>query len=163
MKNSIPSQKKHNASIYQRHATKLKTGVCAVISALAFQLAHADIPDRPATHLGGMYKVASSSDPLFPMNGQQEWFLDFGKGMSDGSTSGKVAVSLRQNPKVSIRIMVWQYFPEQGALLIGNQTEEGSRQAVARAVWSLANDSGKVVLLRDNSALVLNQADQSDY
>jgi hypothetical protein len=110
-----------------------------------------------------MYQIASSNDPLFPMDRQQEWFLDFGKGIHDGITSGKVAVSLRENPNVSVRILVWQYFPKEKALLIGNQTAAGSGRAVAKSVWTLANDSGAVFLLREKCTIVLERAHPNDY
>ena len=122
-----------------------------------------DIPDRGAVSLSGMYQVAASNDPLFPMDRGQEWFLDFGKGIHDGINGGKVAVSLRQNPKVSVSIMVWQYAPRERALYIGNQAAAGSGRAVARGVWALDIDSGAVFLLRGKCTIVLKRADPSDY
>ena len=88
--------------------------------ALMTQPLHAEVPASGSAEFRGMYKVASSTDPIFPMESNQEWFLDFGKGVSAGTLSGNVAVSLRQNPNVKVRIMAWQYFPEQTSLLIGN-------------------------------------------
>lgn len=137
--------------------------IIAIISSIAIQTSPADIPDRERASLSGMYQVASSNDPLFPMDRQQEWFLDFGKGIHDGITSGKVAVSLRENPNVRVRIMVWQYFPEQRALLIGNQTAAGSGRAVARGVWTLGNDSGAIFLRTEKCTIVLKRADPDDY
>jgi len=110
-----------------------------------------------------MYQVASSNDPLFPMDRQQEWFLDFGKGIHGGVTSGKVAVSLRENPNVTVRILVWQYFPEKKALLIGNQTAEGSGRAVAKSAWTLTNDSDAIFLVRGRCTIVLARAAPEDY
>jgi hypothetical protein len=129
----------------------------------AIPSAFADIPDRGKVSLSGMYQVAASNDPMFPMDRRQEWFLDFGKGIHDGTSSGKVAVSLRENPKVSVRIMVWQYDARNSALLIGNETALGSGRAVARAVWSLGIDSGAIFLLRGKCTIVLKRADPSDY
>ncbi len=135
----------------------------AILSAIFFPPASADIPDRGAVSLSGMYQVAASNDPLFPMDRGQEWFLDFGKGIHDGINGGKVAVSLRQNPKVSVSIMVWQYAPRERALYIGNQAAAGSGRAVARGVWALDIDSGAVFLLRGKCTIVLKRADPSDY
>lgn len=135
----------------------------ALVSAAAIHANLADIPDRKPVALGGMYQVAASNDPLFPKDSSQEWFLDFGNGTQSGVTSGKVAVSLRQNPRVSVRIMVWQYFPREQALLIGNQTAEGSARAVARGVWTMGNDSGAIFLNRENCTIVLKRANPGDY
>ena len=135
----------------------------AIVSATAIQANLADIPDRPPVSLSGMYQVAASNDPLFPMNSNKEWFLDFGNGITGGITSGKVAVSLRENPRVSVRVMVWQYFPGEKTLLIGNQTAEGSGRAVARGVWAMGNDSGAVFLNRGNCTIVLKRAAPGDY
>jgi hypothetical protein len=110
-----------------------------------------------------MYEVISSTDPIFPMREQRTWFLDFGKGTSSGDHSGTVAISLRQNPNVKSRIMVWQYFPEKGALLIGNQFERGSRKAVAKGVWSVGADENHVVMKRNSASVVLRKANPSDY
>lgn len=137
--------------------------VIAMIAAIAIQPSPADIPDRERVSLVGMYQVVSSNDPFFPMDSRQEWFLDFGNGFRDGISSGKVAVSLRENPKVSVRIMVWQYFPEERVLLIGNQAAQGSGRAVARGVWTLGSDSGAIFLLRERCTIVLKRADPNDY
>lgn len=130
---------------------------------IAFPTASADIPDRGIPALRGMYQVSASNDPLFPMDRRQEWFLDFGKGIHNGISSGKVAVSLRENPNVSVRIMVWQYVPGERALFIGSQAAEGSGRAVTRGVWTLGTDSGTVFLLRGKCTIVLKRADPSDY
>jgi hypothetical protein len=135
----------------------------AILSAIFFPPASADIPDRGKVSLSGMYQVEASNDPMFPMDRNQEWFLDFGKGIHDGISSGKVAVSLRENPKVSVRIMVWQYNPRDRTLLIGNETAQGSGRAVARGVWGLGIDSGAIFLLRGECTIVLKRADPSDY
>jgi hypothetical protein len=145
--------------------TGLRTllAIIAMLFAIALPPASADVPDRGEVSLSGMYQVAASNDPMFPMDRNQEWFLDFGKGIHDGISSGKLAVSLRENPKVSVRIMVWQYNPKERALLIGNETAQGSGRAVARGVWSLGIDSDAIFLLRGKSTIVLKRADSSDY
>lgn len=135
----------------------------ATALALSIQFSQADIPDRPVGDLRGMYKVSASSDPIFPLSGQQEWFLDFGTGTSAGKTSGNVAVSLRRNPSVRVRIMAWQFFPEQGNLLIGNPFHEGSGQAVARGNWQLRATLGGVIFERGGYQITLYPADPGDY
>lgn len=135
---------------------------------MVLQSVRADIPDRarPAAatppQLAGMYKVATSTDPFFPERQNVEWFLDFGKGTSE-KNSGKVAVSLRQNPNVKVRIMVWQMFPQNASLLLGNQTAEGSKQAVALADWKIRSHAKGVVLQRGSYQVVLHHADPADY
>lgn len=125
---------------------------------------HADIPDRDSrVALAGMYKVTASSDPFFPIAADREWFMDFGKGITDQKSAGKVAVSLRQNPNVKVRIMVWQVFPGTGQLYLGNQYSEGSRNAVAVADWKIRNSGNSVILERHGYQIVLNQADPADY
>lgn len=126
-------------------------------------LAHADIPDASSGQFKGMYKIASSTDPIFPMESDQEWFLDFGKGITAEKMSGKVAVSLRQNPNVRIRIMVWQYFPKQGNIMLGNTYAEGSNQAVAKADWQMDTTTKGVIFKRGNYQVVMHRADPSDY
>lgn len=135
----------------------------AAVLAVSIQFSQADIPDRPAGEFRGMYKVASSNDPIFPVSGQQEWFLDFGAGTSAGKMSGNVAVSLRQNPSVRVRIMAWQFFPENGSLLIGNPFHEGSSQAVARGNWQLRATRGGVIFERGIYQVVLYPAAAGDY
>lgn len=142
------------------HATWVTGAVFA--TTLSFSNA-ADIPDQTSGRFAGMYKVASSSDPIFPMGASEEWFLDFGKGISGGKMSGNVAVSLRRNPNVKVRIMAWQYFPEKGSLLIGNPFSEGSNKAVAKGVWQLEPTSNGVIFQRGNYQVVLRPADPGDY
>lgn len=132
-------------------------------SVIAIQVSSADIPDVRPADINGMYKVSQSSDPIFPMVSGKEWFLDFGDGTLDGSVSGKVAVSLRENPNVKVRILVWQYFPDERALVIGNQFEEGSGGAVAKGVWELQNDLNDVHLTRSNHSVVLARAASTDF
>lgn len=122
-----------------------------------------DIPAASGASFEGMYKVAASSDPMFPMSETREYFLDFGKGIQAGKLSGSVAVSMRQNPRVQVRIMAWQYFPEQGKLVIGNPYSEGSRNAVVRAMWSMRGSAHGVALSRLGYQLVLHRADPADY
>lgn len=124
-----------------------------------------DLPDAPSMRssgLGGYYKVAESNDPLFPAGEGREWFFDFGDGVRQGRSSGTVAVSLRQNPNVRVRLLVWQVFPETGTLVIGNQTEEGSKRAVALARWTIGRTATGVSLQRGNYQVSLQRAAAGD-
>lgn len=124
----------------------------------------ADVPDRNRpVALAGMYKVAASNDPFFPVASDREWFMDFGTGISGEKSAGKVAVSLRQNPNVKVRVMVWQIFPGTNQLYLGNQFSEGSRGAVALADWKVSNHPKGVILERFGYQIVLNHADPGDY
>lgn len=133
-----------------------------VAGLIALLPAGADIPDQkaplravPATpEISGIYQVVSSNDPMFSLGDGSEWFLDFGKA---GRTGGKVAVSRRQNPRVQVRVHVWQVFPEHGRLLIGNQFHEGARRAVAKAVWKVSSRHGDVILERNGRRVVLRR------
>ncbi|MES2438852.1 MAG: hypothetical protein V4584_07290 [Verrucomicrobiota bacterium] len=136
----------------------------ALLVTMSASTVRADVPDQAAGEFKGMYKVASSNDPIFPMGAQQEWFLDFGKGVTAEKSSGSVAISLRQNPNVKVRILAWQYFPKQGNILIGNPYSEGSRNAVAKGSWQMSGTtSGGVLFKRDNYRVVLHRADPGDY
>lgn len=119
----------------------------------------ADIPDQPAWRFGGVYKVSSSSDPIFPATTKREYFLDFGA----GGQSGSVAVSVRENPHVKVRIMAWQYFPNQGEILIGNPFAEGSNRAIARGVWKMKPVLHGLLLERGGYRVILHTADPADY
>lgn len=125
-----------------------------------------DLPDRPppvqSIGLAGFYKIASCTDPLFGGDARSEWFFDFGEGVRHGRTSGTVAVSLRQNPNVRVRILVWQVFPETSTLVIGHQTEEGSRKAVALASWRIGRGAGGVTLRRGTYQISLQRASAED-
>jgi hypothetical protein len=134
----------------------------ALASALV-QPAAAEIFSSDRGEFRGMYKIAASSDPIFPMSSNQEWFLDFGSGISDGQLSGSVAVSLRQNPNVKVRILAWQYFPQQGSLLIGNPYSEGSDKAVAKGVWQFRSTSSGVTFERGTYQIKLERAQPGDY
>jgi hypothetical protein len=112
--------------------------------------------------LSGLFKIHASTDPLFPMNDSKEWFMDFGKGMSKGKWSGTVAVSMRQNPHVRVRILVWQVLPDAGVLRIGNQTAQGSGQAVMRGEWRMARAHAGVVLQRGDHHVLLRPAGPLD-
>jgi hypothetical protein len=126
----------------------------------------ADIPDSPRSGgipcLEGIYKIVSSTDPILPATGRQEIFLDFGRGIQAGRFSGSVAISLRQNPHVKVRIMAWQYFPQHGKLVLGNPCFEGARDAVVRGVWRIRGASGGVIMERDDCLVVLHRADPRD-
>jgi hypothetical protein len=144
------------------------TVMLGLLMMFALQTVRADIPDRARSsatppQLSGMYKVAGSTDPFFPERPNVEWFLDFGNGTTAQTTSGKVAVSLRQNPNVKVRIMVWQFFPQNASLLLGNQYHEGSKQAVALADWKIRSHARGVVLERGSYQVVLHRADPADY
>ena len=102
----------------------------------------ADVPDTGSREFCGMYQITSSTDPAFPMQARQEWFLDFGKGIRAGQMSGNVAVALRRNPNVKVRIMAWQYFPKQGMMVMGNPFAEGSNKAVAKGKWKMRPAAG---------------------
>ncbi|BCU75851.1 hypothetical protein llg_05660 [Luteolibacter sp. LG18] len=133
--------------------------------ALAAPVLRADIPDQPAgpmASVSGYYKVVASSDPLFAMKPQCEWFLDFGGGESAGRHSGNLAVSLRQNPSVKVRMLVWQLYSESRTLVVGNQTAEGSRKAVMLAHWKVIPNSAGLVLQRGDYQIALRRADASE-
>jgi hypothetical protein len=134
-----------------------------VLSFLTFQLVHADIPDQPSGEFRGVYKIASSNDPSFPCQSKEEWFLDFGDGISHGKFSGNVSVSLRQNPRVKVSLMVWQYFPKAGNIRLGNQTHEGSKSAVIAGDWQLRQASGGILFERGSYRTLLQRAAPDDY
>lgn len=116
-------------------------------------------PADASGRLAGFYKVVASNDPQFPVTKTREYFLDFGKGIEPNRLSGSVAVSLRENPRVRVRIMAWQYFPKDASLAIGNPFAEGSRKAVAAGVWRLRVSTNGAVLRRDRYQVVLHRAD----
>ncbi|MEX1048723.1 MAG: hypothetical protein WED15_04285 [Akkermansiaceae bacterium] len=148
-------------SRFHRMTGTLNVMVAAAFAALA-PFAQADLPDRAPGELRGLYKVAGSNDPIFPVTANQEWFLDFGEGITSKKMSGNVAVSLRENPSVRVRIMAWQFFPDKGNLLIGNPFHEGSSQAVARGNWQLRTTSSGAVFKRGPYQVVLHKADPAD-
>ncbi len=135
----------------------------AAAMTFAIPTAHADIPDRAVSGLSGIYKVGASNDPLFPTGQGREWFLDFGSGLTATTSSGTVVVSLRQNPNVSVRPLVWQFQPQESTLIIGNQYEAGSRQAVAKGVWKVSESNGGLVLDRGGVRFILNRPEPGDY
>lgn len=141
---------------------RLFTCLCAGLVAIS-AAASADIPQQPSGRFGGIYKVASSSDPIFPATARREYFLDFGDGVLAGSRSGNVAVSVRENPNVKVRIMAWQYLPDQGKILIGNPFAEGSNRAVAKGVWQMKPIFNGVVFERGSYRVVLHIVDPADY
>jgi hypothetical protein len=142
---------------------RLTAFTSAALVMLTLQLSPADIPDQASGEFRGMYKVSSSTDPVFPIQADKEWFLDFGKGISAGKFSGSVAVSLRQNPNVNVRIMAWQYFPKHGNIMIGNPYAEGSNKAVAKGNWQMTPTSGGFLLQRGPYQFVIRRADPGDY
>jgi hypothetical protein len=138
-------------------------GRFAVAMLSASMVIAADIPNASSGRFGGIYKVTSSTDPLIPATKTSEYFLDFGRGIQPGKVSGSVAVSVRRNPQVKVRIMAWQYFPDQGKILIGNPYAEGSRRAVAKGVWRIKGIPDGVIFERGNYQVVLRRADPGDY
>ena len=144
-------------------ASKLVAFLSSVIFIFLLQVSRAEILAKPTGEFRGMYQISSSNDPMFPMQANKEWFLDFGKGISEGKFRGNVAVSLRQNPNVKIRIMAWQYFPKQGNILIGNPYSEGSNQAVAKGDWKMSQTSRGIHFERGGYQIVLRRADPQDY
>lgn len=134
----------------------LRIFMVAVLSSLA--VLQADIPGPPVTagiRISGIYKIVASSDPLFRVSKTREYFLDFG--------SGSVAISMRENPAVRVRIMAWQYIPEEKTLLIGNPFAEGSRKAVALGLWRVRAFSGGLVCERGNHQVVMRRPNPGDY
>ena len=141
-----------------------RPGIAGIVAVCAGALLFTDsLQAQDSGQLQGIYKVSHSTDPLFPIRAQNEWFLDFGKGTLDGKFSGSVAVSLRQNPNVRVRIMAWQYFPNEGTIVIGNPFAEGSHQAVARGSWQMRPAAGGMAFERGTFKLVLKPADPADY
>lgn len=135
----------------------------AVFTAFLTIDAHADIPDRNVINLSGIYKVAASNDPFFPMGQGKEWFLDFGSGMTTSTTSGTVTISLRQNPSISVRPMVWQFFPGDSTIALGNQYERGARRAVAQGVWRVSQTQDGLTLNRGDVRFILFRPELGDY
>lgn len=129
-----------------------------MVDAGAREAATAEVSGR----LAGFYKVVASNDPQFPATTTREYFLDFGKGIQSNRLSGTVAVSLRENPSVRVRIMSWQYFPKDAALLIGNPYAEGSRKAVAAGAWKLKTSPNGAVMRRGSYQVLLHRADPDD-
>ncbi len=146
---------------------RLKFPVAAAIlsATLAFSVtdARADIPDRQVSVLSGIYKVAASNDPLFPATTQTEWFLDFGSGLTSTTSSGTVVISVRQNPDVSVRPMVWQFFSGDSTLAIGNQYESGSRNAVAKGIWKVSRTGEGLAFDRGDARMILYRPEPGDY
>lgn len=147
--------------------SSITRGLVAFISVVFFvvtpQSSRADVLNKPSGELRGMFKVTSSTDPIFPIQANREWFLDFGNGISLGKFSGNVAVSLRQNPNVKVRIMAWQYFPNQGNIVLGNPYAEGSHKAVAMGNWQMRPTSQGFLWERGSYQVVISPADPRDY
>lgn len=123
----------------------------------------ADGPASPSLRFGGLYKVTSSTDPLFPVTKTSEYFLDFGRGIQGDNLSGSVAVSIRRNPNVRVRILAWQYFPAAGEILLGKPFAEGSRNAVSIGSWRMRGIANGVIFERGQFQMVLQRADPDDY
>jgi hypothetical protein len=145
-------------SKFLRNLGNAKSVVAAVVFAVGIQSSITASPAPAAKRLQGIYQIVSSSDPIFPTQDQQEWFLDFGQGPDDGKNlSGTVAVSLRRNPHVRVKIMVWQYFPKEESLVIGSPYHEKSRQAVAAGTWQVQPGQAELRLQRDGCRIILRR------
>jgi hypothetical protein len=106
--------------------------------------------------LQGMYQVVASNDPMFSMTDGKEWFLDFGEGLKSAKRHGNVAISMRQNPSVRVRMMVWQFYPEpRQQLVIGNPCHEGATSAVIAGHWQMKSVAGGIILERGEMRVVL--------
>jgi hypothetical protein len=132
--------------------------VVVFVVALSFSRA-ADFQPSRGEEFCGMYRIVSSNDPVFPMVAQQEWFLDFGGGIRPGRFSGSVAVSLRRNPNVKVRLMAWQYFPENGHIVLGNPFVEGDGKALARGAWELRIEGEGVIFKRGSYRVTLQRTE----
>jgi len=146
-------------------AGKVTAWATAVALMATTPILRADIPDKPAgprASVSGYFKVVSSSDPLFAMQADREWFLDFGGGEQAGRHTGSLAVSLRQNPSVRVRLLVWQLYSDSSTLVVGNQTEEGSRKAVMLANWKVYPNSTGLILQRGDYQIALRRATTSE-
>ncbi len=159
MFNNCPDRVTNNSSV---RLGRISVFAGALILAGA-ATAPADIPDANSGRFGGLYKITASSDPIFPANRSSEYFLDFGQGFRADRTGGRVAVSIRRNPNVSVRIMAWQYLPDQRKILIGTPSDDGSRRAVARGAWNMRGIANGVIFQRGNYQVILQRADPSDY
>jgi hypothetical protein len=133
-------------------------GLLILVGSLGAGAREAAAPEASG-RLAGFYKVVASNDPQFPVTSTREYFLDFGKGVQAKRLSGSVAVSLRENPRVRVRIMAWQFFPKDGTLAIGNPFSEGSDKAVAAGIWKLRTSTKGAVMQRDGYQVVLLRAD----
>jgi hypothetical protein len=111
--------------------------------------------------LRGLYRVTASTDPFFALEGGQEWFVDFGGGAE--KFSGRLALTLRQNPNLRVRLLVWQFSPDSGTLRIGRGSTTSPREAIAAASWQLARGpAGALLLRRDQHQATLVPATSSD-
>lgn len=99
---------------------------------------------QPALH--GLYRIRSSTDPAFPLDNNQDWFFDFAHGAD--SSSGTLALTLRQNPNLRVRLLVWQFFPDSATLRLGRASARSSHEAITAATWQLARGAAGSLLLR---------------
>ncbi len=146
--------------------TNCLRGFAALVGAVmgfAVAASPAEFSEPTSTRFGGIYKVTSSTDPIFPTTPACEFFLDFGRGIQANKLSGSVAVSMRMNPKVKVRMFAWQYFPEQGKIVLGNPFAKGSGKAVAMGAWKMTGISDGVVFRRGSCQVVLRRAEAGDY
>jgi len=122
--------------------------------------AAAQVP-AAAPLLRGLYRVAASTDGFFPVDGGQEWFLDFGRGTEP--SSGRLALTLRQNPNLRVRLLVWQFTPERATLRIGRESARQPGHALAPTSWQLTRGTaGSLVLRRAEGQTTLVPATPSD-
>lgn len=143
--------------------TKTTSLLAAFVFTVSASVGYADIPDQGSSGFGGIYKIVSSNDPIFPMAQGIEYFMDFGTGIQGQKLSGSVAVSMRQNPNVKVKILSWQYFPKQDRIVIGNPYFAGSRNAVAKGVWKMTGTRKGVLFERGSYQVVIQRADPADY
>lgn len=147
---------------------KMIGALVSVIIISAAVTVRADVSDTATDtdigtgRFGGFYKVVSSTDPSVPATETHEYFFDFGRGIQAGKLSGSVAISVRQNPNVKVRMLVWQYFPETGKMVIGNPYAEGLRKAVALGAWQMKGLPNGVLFERGSYQIVLHRADEGD-
>jgi hypothetical protein len=133
-------------------------GIGALVCGVVPLLGHAEGAAGGRVELSGIYQVITSNDPYFSLINQQEWFLDFSEGMKAGKLSGSVAISLRKNPHVKVRMMAWQYFSEPRLLVIGSPYHEGSKRAVAGGAWAVRVVSKDLICERDGFQMTLRRA-----
>ena len=152
--------------IFGNHTAGRLAWMFALAGAVMFSapaVVRAETAAPSSGRISGIYKVTSSTDPMFPATQTHEYFLDFGQGRQADKLSGSVAVSLRHNPNVQVRIMAWQYFPDTSMIALGNPFAEGSRNAVVRAAWRMRNVSNGVLLQRGSYQMVLHRPEPGDY
>ena len=75
---------KHRLNVLGNHTANRLGKVSALMGAVILAASATTLADRPDPspgRLGGIYKVISSTDPLFRQRQTREYFLDFGRGI----------------------------------------------------------------------------------